>query len=383
MSESLTDAELTVLGLVAERPRHGYDLEAVIEARGIRQWTSLAFSAIYYVLGRLESRALVSSTRPDGTAKGRRVYAATPAGVRVLADATRRALAELRPTHPSILAGLANSPALPGAEVVDALRAREAQVAERLAAIQAARAAQEPVADFVAAIFDYATTQLQAERAWIATTTANLEKNMATKSDIKRDRKDLYGPRAGSFQLVDVPELPFLMIDGKGDPNTSPSYQDAVTALYALSYALKFASKSQLGRDYVVAPLEGLWSADDPTVFVTRAKGDWRWTMLITQPEWITAAMVDEAIRLTATKKGLPAVDQVRFERYAEGLAVQVLHVGSYDDEGPVLVRLHHEFMPANGLTFNGPHHEIYLSDPRRTEPAKLRTILRQPVARS
>ncbi|GIG85489.1 GyrI-like domain-containing protein [Plantactinospora endophytica] len=203
-----------------------------------------------------------------------------------------------------------------------------------------------------------------------------------TKSDIKRDRKDLYAPRAGRFELVEVPELPYLMVDGEGDPNTSTAYQDAVTALYSVSYAVKFASKRQLGRDYVVAPLEGLWSADDPSVFVTRDKHEWRWTMMVTQPEWITPAMVEEAIELTAAKKQLPALDRLRFERYAEGLSVQVLHVGSYDDEGPVLARLHDEFMPANGLAFNGPHHEIYLSDPRKTEPAKLRTLLRQPVSR-
>lgn len=203
------------------------------------------------------------------------------------------------------------------------------------------------------------------------------------KSDIKRDRRDLYGPRpAAGFQLVDVPELPFLMMEGKGDPNTSRSYSDAVGALFAVSYALKFASK-QLGRDYVVAPLEGLWSADDPEKFITRAKDDWQWTIMVTQPEWITPALVDEAVRLTAAKKDLPAVERLRFGRYEEGLAVQVLHIGSFDDEAPVLERLHREFMPGNGLAFNGRHHEIYLSDPRRTEPAKLRTILRQPVARS
>lgn len=203
-----------------------------------------------------------------------------------------------------------------------------------------------------------------------------------TKSDIKRERKDLYAPRAGDFQFVVVPPLPFLMVDGEGDPNTSASYADAVTALYAVSYALKFAGRQRLGRDHVVAPLEGLWSAEDPAAFVTRAKGEWRWTMMITQPEWITADLVDEAVRLTVTRKHLTAAERIRFDRYTEGLSVQVLHVGSYDDEGPVLARLHHEFMPANGLTFNGPHHEIYLSDPRRTEPAKLRTVLRQPVTR-
>jgi hypothetical protein len=201
-------------------------------------------------------------------------------------------------------------------------------------------------------------------------------RQVAGKSDIKRDHKDLYAPRAGAFRLVDVPELPFLMVDGKGDPNTSGSYSDAVAALFAVSYALKFASKRQLDRDYVVAPLEGLWSADDPEKFITRVKDDWEWTMMITQPDWITPAMVDEAV---AAKKVLPAL---RFAPYAERLAVQVLHIGSFDDEAPLLDRLHHEFMPANGLAFNGRHHEIYLSDPRRTEPAKLRTILRQPVSR-
>jgi hypothetical protein len=166
------------------------------------------------------------------------------------------------------------------------------------------------------------------------------------------------------------------MVDGKGDPNTSGSYSDAVAALFAVSYALKFASKRQLDRDYVVAPLQGLWSADDPEKFITRVKDDWEWTMMITQPDWITPAMVDEAV---AAKKVLPAL---RFGPYPEGLAVQALHIGSFDDEAPLLDRLHHEFMPANGLAFNGRHHEIYLSDPRRTEPAKLRTILRQPVSR-
>ncbi|WP_373312321.1 GyrI-like domain-containing protein [Asanoa siamensis] len=197
-----------------------------------------------------------------------------------------------------------------------------------------------------------------------------------TKSDIKRDRKDLYAPRAGAFHLVDVPELAFLMVDGTGDPNTSDAYAEAVAALYAVSYAVKFASKRLLDRDYVVAPLEGLWTADDPAKFVSRVKDDWEWTMMIHQPDWITQDMVDVAVESKNPTR------RPRLERYPEGLSVQALHVGSYDDEGPLLHRLHHEFMPGNGLAFNGPHHEVYLSDPRKTEPAKLRTVLRQPVAR-
>jgi hypothetical protein len=197
--------------------------------------------------------------------------------------------------------------------------------------------------------------------------------------DIKKQRKDLYAPEPGDFEIIDVPEMGFLMIDGHGDPNTSPAYREAVQALYAASYAVRAVEKEALGRVHTVAPLEGLWSADDPGVFRTRDKSAWDWTMMIVQPDWTTVAMVDDALA-AARKKQVPALGLVRFERYAEGRSAQILHVGSYDDEGPVLERLHDEFLPANGLAPVGRHHEIYLSDPRKTEPAKLRTILRQPV---
>lgn len=196
--------------------------------------------------------------------------------------------------------------------------------------------------------------------------------------DIKKERKTLYAPKPGDFEIVDVPEMGFLMIDGSGDPNTSPAYREAVEALYPASYAVRAAAKTKLGRVHTVAPLEGLWSAEDLRVFRSREKSAWDWTMMIVQPDWITPELVDEA--LAARKKQLPALDLIRFEHYAEGRSVQILHVGSYDDEGPTLARLHDEYLPANGLTPTGRHHEIYLSDPRKTEPAKLRTILRQPV---
>jgi hypothetical protein len=192
--------------------------------------------------------------------------------------------------------------------------------------------------------------------------------------DIKKALPALYAPKRGGFHVVDVPEIAFLMVDGHGDPNTSPAYTEAVTALYTLSYTVRAIAKSDLGRVHTVGPLEGLWSADDPAVFVTREKSAWDWTMMISQPAWITPDIVEAAMR---KKK---AVDGVRFASYAEGRSVQVLHVGSYDDEAPVLAALHREYLPEHGLTFNGRHHEIYLSDPRRTAPEKLRTILRQPV---
>ena len=198
--------------------------------------------------------------------------------------------------------------------------------------------------------------------------------------DIKRERKDLYAPKRGDFELVDVPDMKFLMIDGHGDPNTSASYGEAVEALYSASYAVRAAAKTTLARVHAVAPLEGLWSADDLEVFGTRDKSAWDWTMMIAQPDWITRELTDTVLA-ALQKKQLTALGLIRFELYAEGRSVQILHVGSYDDEGPTLERLHVEFLPANGLVPSGRHHEIYLSDARRTDPAKLKTILRQPVA--
>lgn len=198
--------------------------------------------------------------------------------------------------------------------------------------------------------------------------------------DIKKAYPLLYAPRPGEIVTVDVPPLHYFQIDGHGDPNTTPSYLDAVRTLYPASYAARAIAKTELGRVHTVAPLEGLWSAEDPAAFVARNKSEWDWTMMIVQPEWITEEIAAEAVRAAAAK-GAPAVELLRFGEYREGHSAQVLHVGSYDDEGPVLARLHDTFMPEHGLTWNGRHHEIYLSDPRKTAPATLRTILRQPVA--
>ena len=199
-------------------------------------------------------------------------------------------------------------------------------------------------------------------------------------TDFKKELKHLYRPSAKEFVVVDVPPMKFLMIDGHGDPNTAQEYQDAVEALYAVSYKLKFVSKKELGKDYVVPPLEGLWWAEDMETFTTaRDKSAWDWTMMIMQPEWITQEMVEEAVK-QVEKKGLPALSKLRLETYREGLAVQILHIGSYDDEGPTMAKLHNEFIPANGYQEAGKHHEIYLSDPRKVAPEKLKTVLRQPV---
>lgn len=203
------------------------------------------------------------------------------------------------------------------------------------------------------------------------------------KYDIKRAHRELYAASAKEFAIVDVPPMRYLAVDGHGDPNTAASYREAVEALFGVAYAVKFASKRALGRDFVVAPLEGLWWAEDRGAFVARDKGAWSWTMLIAQPDWIdedAAAAGVAAARAKTADDGNPALDRLRLERLHEGRSAQILHVGSYDDEAPTLARLHDEWMPQHGLTFNGPHHEVYLSDARRTAPEKLRTVLRQPV---
>ena len=199
------------------------------------------------------------------------------------------------------------------------------------------------------------------------------------KTDFKKTLKHLYNPPR-RFTLVEVPEMQFLMIDGHGDPNTAQEYKDALEALYAVAYKVKFASKRALDQDYTVPPLEGLWWAEDMDAFLTRAKSEWDWTMMIMQPDWITLEMVEEASRQVVKSKDLPALPKLKLESYHEGLTVQIMHLGSYDDEGPTIARLHHEFLPENGLVEAGKHHEIYLGDPRRTAPEKLKTVLRQPV---
>ncbi|UPL14733.1 GyrI-like domain-containing protein [Microbacterium galbinum] len=201
-------------------------------------------------------------------------------------------------------------------------------------------------------------------------------------TDLKKTL-DAYQAKRGVFRLVDVPPMQYLMIDGAGDPNVSQAYADALAALYPIAYGVKFASRAQLGVDTVVMPLEGLWHAEDMASFTSRRdKSTWLWTMMIMVPDHVSAEMVEAARDKAAAKKDAsPSLSAVRLETFDEGLCVQTLHVGSYDDEAPVLEDLHHRFIPGNGLEMRGIHHEIYLSDARRVEPAKLRTILRQPVA--
>ena len=200
------------------------------------------------------------------------------------------------------------------------------------------------------------------------------------KFDLKKTLPTYFKAQPGKFSVVKIPKYNYLMVDGKGDPNTALAYVEAIELLYGASYTLKFLSKKEMGVDYVVPPPEGLWWAKDMSTFENREKSKWSWTMMIMVPNEVSKPLVKAAIKIFEEKK--PGVDtsKLRFDSLNEGISVQVLHVGPYDAEGPILSRLHNEFMPENGYEFNGKHHEIYLGDPRKTEPSRLKTILRQPV---
>jgi hypothetical protein len=200
-----------------------------------------------------------------------------------------------------------------------------------------------------------------------------------TKLDFKRVFKELYAP-SKTPAMVDVPELTFLMIDGAGDPNTSQDYKDAVEALYAVSYGLKFAIKrSPDGFDYGVMPLEAQWWVDDMSTFSVTDKAAWQWTAMIMQPDEVTIEQFEDAVDKAVARKSLRAASKLRLERFREGRAAQVLHLGPYRDEGPTIDRLH-AFIADQGNARAGKHHEIYLSDARRTAPERLKTVIRQPV---
>lgn len=196
--------------------------------------------------------------------------------------------------------------------------------------------------------------------------------------DLKKDLPHLYRPGVADFVEVDVPPMTYLAVDGHGDPNTSADYVRAVEALYTAGYGIRAAFRARTGSAFVVGPLEGLWTSEDPTSFVTRDKEAWDWTMLIPLPEQVAEDDVTAGLAAAARKR--PDLPSPEVRRITEGRSLQILHVGPYDEEGPTLARLHTEVMPRLGLTWNGPHHEIYLGDPRRTAPERLRTVLRQPV---
>jgi len=205
---------------------------------------------------------------------------------------------------------------------------------------------------------------------------------MPSKIDFKKTMKGFYQPSSKEVTQVDVPEMQFLMIDGIGSPGDSKEYQDALAVLYPIAFKTKFLSKKK-GKDYVVPPLEGLWWADNMDDFTKGERNKWKWTMMIMQPDWITQDMINEAIKVTKDKKPelSELLPKLRLEQYKEGRAAQIMHIGPYSEEEPTIQKMHNFIKNVDG-SFDGhkkKHHEIYLSDPRKANPATMKTVIRQP----
>ncbi len=201
------------------------------------------------------------------------------------------------------------------------------------------------------------------------------------KLDYKKDLKQFYSAKVGKPVVVQVPKMNFIMIDGSGDPNTSQEYINAIQALYPVAYTIKFTSKLKYGKDFGVMPLEGLWWTENMADFSTSDKSNWLWRAMIMQPDVVTEGIYNQAVVQVREKKSPVALDKVRFESYEEGRAAQVMYVGPYSGEGPTIQNLHNFISDQGGVLEKSTkhHHEIYFSDPRRTDPAKLKTIIRQP----
>ena len=199
------------------------------------------------------------------------------------------------------------------------------------------------------------------------------------KRDYKKELKHLYLPSAKEVVAVDVPAMNFIMVDGRGDPNTSQEFQDAVEVLYGLSYSAKFMVKKGGVADFVVPPLEGLWWADDMADFTASRRDNWKWTAMIMQPPYVNEEIFERSREELKRKKDPPGLPKARFESFEEGLCAQIMYIGPFAEEGPTIEMLH-AYIARSGHTLRGKHHEIYLSDFRRTAPEKLKTVLRQPM---
>lgn len=200
-----------------------------------------------------------------------------------------------------------------------------------------------------------------------------------SKIDLKKENKEFYYPSARKVSVVDLPRMKFLMIDGQGDPRSSQEYQNAMETIFPVAYKTKFVCKKEKSKDYVVMPLEGLWWVDNMEQFRLDHRESWKWTVMIRQPDFITEDLIKKAMEEIEQKKNPPSLKKIRYESFKEGLSVQIMHIGVYGEaETPSVQRLH-EFIDQEGHKITGKHHEIYISDMRRTKPEKLKTVIRQP----
>lgn len=201
-----------------------------------------------------------------------------------------------------------------------------------------------------------------------------------TKIDFKKELKELYRPTHKEVSVVTVPPMQYLMIDGEGPPENNPLFEGAMEALYPLAYKLKFMAKlGPLGMDYVVPPLEGLWWANDFTAFEEDRRDEWKWTLMIMQPDFITRELYEEALEVVRKKSDPRRLAEVRLQEYDEGESCQIMHIGPFSEERTSVLKLF-EKVKELGKSSALKHHEIYLSDPRKTAPEKMKTVLRHPI---
>jgi len=203
------------------------------------------------------------------------------------------------------------------------------------------------------------------------------------KVDFKKKYRSLYYPTADVVKMVDVPPMQFITVDGHGNPKNSKQFQDGLEALYALAFAVKMLFKKMEPPDgyydYIVPPLEGLWWVADLEKFTRARKSEWQWKLMIRQPEFVSESLIRELLAEIIAKKDNPSLRHIKHEIFHEGLSVQILHIGPYREESKTITKIN-EFNQTQGLVINGKHHEIYLGDPRRSEPDKLKTVIRYPV---
>jgi len=199
------------------------------------------------------------------------------------------------------------------------------------------------------------------------------------KIDLKKKLANLYGYKKTEPALLDVPSLKFVQFDGHGNPNNNPMFEEAMQVVYTMAYGIKFKIKSKFNKDYTVMPPEGLWCADDMTAYNELRKDEWKWTIGILIPDEVTPEIFEEVKGETIKKKKLESLKKARFDVMNEGKCAQILHLGPYADEQPTIAKLH-KFIFDSGYHLTGRHREIYLSDPRRCAPEKMKTIIRQPI---
>lgn len=378
--KKISNLEFVILSLISEQPVHGYQIEQLIIDRGMREWTDIGFSSIYHVLGKLQKQGyLTCRNETIGGRPARNVFVITTQGSKLLHDEVLDRLSTPRAHSADFDLALICLPILSDEEIFEALEsyrhALDLKTREVASKVKRFNGKAEP---HVIALFDHSLHAMRSELKWITNYISKMEREMETNQ--QQIFKQYYSPSAKEPQILEIPAMNFLMIDGHGDPNTDPGYSTAVSALYTLSYTLKFdLKKSGNSPDYKVYPLQGLWWSSNMNDFATGNKSNWDWTMMIAQPEWITSSNIELTKTRAAAKVSPDVLEKVRFESYAEGTVVQLLHIGPYSAEGPNIARLH-AYARENGYELVGKHHEIYLGDPNRSASEKLKTIIRQPI---